>query len=69
MKQACIQLDPEPILRQLIQDYPDKFEHARDKQMLRGWFVGRAMQVSKGTLNPIVVNDVLNTIYKETISG
>src|SRR4051795_5195346 len=46
---------------QVIAANPDKFEQAKAKPTLAGWFVGQVMKASGGKANPQVVNDLLKS--------
>ena len=55
----------EPVIDEIIAANPDKvaeFQAGRDK--LIGWFVGQAMQRTKGKANPKMVNDLLQAKLK-----
>lgn len=56
---ACIPPDIAAILENLIEKNPDKFEQAKKKPTLIGWFLGKVMQASRGGANPKETSELI----------
>jgi aspartyl-tRNA(Asn)/glutamyl-tRNA(Gln) amidotransferase subunit B len=56
-----------PVLQEIIDTHPEQLaQYAAGKSKLFGFFVGRAMQATRGKANPALVNQLLKELLPPT---
>ncbi len=59
MRQVTSVNEIDALVESVIRQNTEKFQQAKDKPALLGWFVGQVMRASGGKANPKLVNDIL----------